>query len=71
MTTENQPDSELDRMKLDEIREKVQKILVDDFDATPSLAEEAAARIKEEDAEDFDNLDEFAEFIHDTARFWE
>ncbi len=70
MTTEI-PDNELEGMKIDDIREKLKKTLIEDFDASPHLAEEAAARVTTDDSDDFDNIDELAEFVHDNSKFWD
>lgn len=62
---------DINDLKLDEIRERLVKALVDDFDSSPNLAEEAAARVTQDDVDDFDNIDELAEFVYDNEKFWE
>lgn len=58
-------------LDLHEIRTRIAKALVDDFDATPQLAEEAVLKINEEHVDEFPDLDDLAEHVYDTQSFWE
>ena len=56
---------------LADIQDAVEKKLVEDYDASPHLATEAASRITQEDADEYPDVDELTEYVHDHEEFWE
>jgi hypothetical protein len=57
--------------KLTDVRDEVQRKLIEDFDASPDLAEDAASKITDDDLEEHPDIDELTEYVHDTQSFWE
>lgn len=56
---------------LADIQDAVEKKLVEDFDASPHLATEAASRITQDDVDEYPNVDELTEYVHDNQEFWD
>lgn len=59
----------------DEIQEKLVKMLVEDFDASEHLAQEAVARFGRENEnvplDSWSSLEELAETINDSSEYWD
>lgn len=59
----------------DTTKDKLVKTLVEDFDASEHLAQEAVVRfasdVEPEEELDFENFEDLAEHVHDTQSYWE
>jgi hypothetical protein len=56
---------------LADIQEAVEKKLIEDYDASPHLAAEAAAKVTQDDVDEYPNVDELTEYVHDNQDFWD
>lgn len=56
---------------IDDVREQLIKILVEDYDASPHLAEEAALKVNQDDVDAYETIEDLAEYVHDTQEFWD
>lgn len=52
------------------IREKVAESLIRDFDADPTMAEQAALNVEQEHVDEYPDLDDLVEHVYDTQSFW-
>lgn len=59
------------QVDIHKIREWVANSLVEDFDATPELAERAALKVDTEHIQEYSNFDDLVEFVHGTESFWD
>lgn len=71
MTSSDENTSSSDRGSIHETRARIVKSLVEDFDASPDLAEAAALKVEQEHIDEYPDLDELVEFVHDSQEFWD
>lgn len=57
--------------KLADVRDEVQRKLIDDYDSSPNLAEDAASKISDDDIEEYPDIEELTEYVYNTESFWE
>lgn len=57
-------------MDIHQVREKLVETLVEDFDSDKEMAEKAAMKVDQEHVDEYDDLDDLAEFVYGNQSFW-